>query len=432
MKKTFKNIIVQIITWEAKLVLLRYKPKIVAITGSVGKTSTKDAVYTVLSHFYKVRKSDKSFNSEIGLPLTILGCKNGWSNPVVWLENIVRGLILICLKREYPEYLVLEVGAGKPGDIKSVAPWLRPDVVVLTRFPDVPVHVEFFKGTDHIIEEKIALAEGLKENGILVLNHDDKAVLSVHHKVKRKTVSYGFSEHATYRASYPQIATHNSNGISVPYGMNFKLEYSGNTFPVNMAHIVGESHIYSGLAAIAVAGELGCDMLKATAALTDYETPRSRLAIIEGMNNSIIIDDTYNASPVAMEAAITLLQSISAKRKIAVLGDMLELGKMTEEAHRKTGVQVASVADMLVLVGPRADFIKEAALEAGFPLKELYKFDSSITAGKFLEGVIEKGDVILLKGSQGVRLERAVKAIMAHPEDAKHFLCRQEKEWEKR
>src|SRR3989344_5394923 len=131
MKKIFKQIIVLIITWQAKLILARYHPKIIAITGSVGKTSTKDAVFTVLSKFKIVRKSQKSFNSEIGLPLTILGSQNGWDDPFIWLENIIHGFYLILWKRSYPEYLILEVGAGKPGDIKkNVVPWLKTDVVI--------------------------------------------------------------------------------------------------------------------------------------------------------------------------------------------------------------------------------------------------------------------------------------------------------------
>ena len=151
MKNIFKKIIVTILTWEAKMVLRRYKPKIIAITGSVGKTSTKDAIFTVLSKFKIVRKSEKSFNSEIGLPLTIIGCPNGWSNPWTWIENIFIGLTLILWKHSYPEYLVLEVGVGKPGDIKkNVAPWLAPDIVVITRFPDKPVHVEFFHNVEAI------------------------------------------------------------------------------------------------------------------------------------------------------------------------------------------------------------------------------------------------------------------------------------------
>jgi UDP-N-acetylmuramoyl-tripeptide--D-alanyl-D-alanine ligase len=432
MKKTFKKIVVTITTWQAKLVLLRYRPKIIAITGSVGKTSTKDAIFTVLSKFKTVRKSEKSFNSEIGIPLTILGSPNGWNNPIIWLENIIHGFFLLIWKQEYPEWLVLEVGAGKPGDIKSIAPWLAPHIVVITRFPDKPVHVEFFGTAEHIIEEKSALAYALRPDGVLVLNHDDEKVYALHSKANRKTVSYGFHDNATYHATYPTYLSAEYENMTIPEGINFKLEYGGNTFPVTLPHIVGMHYVGSALAALACAHEAGCDLLQSINAITEYITPPGRLSLLEGINNSVIVDDTYNASPVATEAALDVLSDIKGKRKIAVLGDMLELGRFTEEAHRAIGEKVVGVAKILVTVGPRAKFIADGALEHGFPEKEIYIFDSSTTAAKFLESIVKKGDVILLKGSQGVRLERATEAIMAHPELKYELLCRQEKEWKHR
>ncbi len=433
MKSILKKIIIAIITWEAKLVLRRYKPKIIAVTGSVGKTSTKDALFVVLSQFKKVRKSEKSFNSEIGLPLTILGVPNGWNNFFIWFENIARGLYLIFKKHPYPEWLILDVGAGKPGDITSVAKWLAPDIVVVTRFPDKPVHVEFFGTTEKIIEEKSALAFALKKDGILVLNHDDEKVYALHEKAHRRTISYGLGEHATYRALHPMYLENKARGgISVPLGLNFKLEYSGNTFPVMLPKIIGMHYIGSVLPALAVAHEIGCDLLASIQAIADYSTPPGRLSLIEGIHNSIIIDDTYNASPVAVEAALDTLSDMLGKRKIAVLGDMLELGKFTEEAHRSIGYQVAEVAHVLVLVGPRSKFIGNGALEKGFSKKDVYHFDTADKAAEFLVGTIKKGDIVLLKGSQGVRLERATEALMAHPELKNKLLCRQEKEWKER
>ncbi len=432
MKKVFKKIVVTIVTWQARLVLARYRPKIIAITGSVGKTSTKDAIFTVLSKFKTVRKSEKSFNSEIGLPLTILGSPNGWSNPLVWLETILRGFLLILWKHSYPEWLVLEVGAGKPNDIKNVTKWLTPDIVVITRFPDKPVHVEFFGSTDKIIEEKSSLVYALRPSGTLILNHDDEKVYDLHRKSTCKTVSYGFHENATYHATHPTYQYVEVNGMSIPNGINFKLEYSGNIFPVNLPHVIGMHYVGSALAAIACAGEIGCDLLSSLNAIDEYVTPPGRLSLIEGINHSILIDDTYNASPVAMEAAIEVLKEMKGLRKIAVLGDMLELGKMTEEAHREIGEHVAKVADLLVTVGPRAKFIADGAIGKRFKKGSIYSFDKAQKAAEFLIENVKEGDVILLKGSQGTRLEKAVKAIMAHPEDASRLLARQEKEWEKR
>ena len=143
MKSILKKIISTIIKYEAVLIIKKYKPKIIAVTGSVGKTSTKDAIFAVMSSSFFVRKSEKSFNSDIGIPLTILGCPNAWFDPIKWARNIFRGLELIVFKHSYPEWLILEVGADRPGDIKEVSKWLKPNIVVLTAFAKVPVHIEF-------------------------------------------------------------------------------------------------------------------------------------------------------------------------------------------------------------------------------------------------------------------------------------------------
>lgn len=433
MKKILKKIIVTIITWEARLVVRKYKPKIIAITGSVGKTSTKDAIFVVLSKFKKVRKSEKSFNSEIGLPLTILGCPNGWDNPVTWVENIVKGLKLIFIKTSYPEYLILEVGVGKPGDIKkNVSPWLKTDIVVITRFPDKPVHIEFFGNVDSIVEEKSALAFTLKKDGILILNHDDEKVYALHGKVNRKTISYGVNENSTYHSTYISYLNSKKENEEITGGISFKLEHDGHTFPVILPNIVGEHYVGSALAAIAVSAEIGCDLLQSINYIAEYKTPAGRLSVLDGIKNSLIIDDTYNSSPVAAIAALDVLKEMKGKRKIAVLGDMLELGKFTEEEHKNLGIKASSICDILITVGPRSKFIANGAIENNFNSKNLYNFDSSKNAGNFLVDFIKNGDVVLVKGSQGVRLEKVVEEIMENKDQKDKLLCRQELEWKNR
>lgn len=430
MKNLFKKIVTFIITWEARIIVRKYKPKIIAITGSVGKTSTKDAVFTVLSKFKIVRKSEKSFNSEIGLPLTILGLPNGWSSPLIWIENILKGIWMIVWKIKYPEYLILEVGVGKPGDIKkNVLPWLKTDIVIITRFPDKPVHVEFFNSIDQIIEEKSALIYTLKKDGLLILNNDDEKVFALHEKSNNKTISFGFNENATYHATYPSYNYINDGENKVPNGINFKLEYNGNTFPVLLPNVLGLHNVYQALPAIACAHELGADLLGSVEALGEYKTPTGRLSLIEGVNDSYIIDDTYNSSPVALHAALDVLKEMEANRKIAVLGDMLELGKYTEEEHRQAGERLSKIIDILVVVGPRAKFIAEGAIDNGFKKENIYNFDSSTETGTFLESIVKKGDITLIKGSQGVRLEKAVEMIMKNKELKYKLLCRQDKEW---
>lgn len=432
MKKFFKKIIIFIITWQAKLVLARYHPKVIAITGSVGKTTTKDAIFTVLSKFKKVRKSEKSFNSEIGVPLTILGVPNAWSNIYDWIMNIIEGFSLILFKNPYPEYLVLEVGVGKPGDIKYVAPWLRPDVVVVTAFPDKPVHVEFFSNVEHIIEEKSSLVEHMRKDGTLILNHDDSKVYALHSKFNIKTISYGTNENATYRATHPMYVYKYKNGRKILNGINFKLEHAGNTFPVNLPYALGMHFVGQALASIAVASVFDCDLLKSINYISEFTPPPGRLNLIEGINDSIIIDDSYNSSPAALYAGLEVLKNMDSDRKIAVLGDMLELGKFTEEAHRSAGESLVGIADVLVTVGPRAKSIVIGATKKGLSEGSIYSFDNAYQASDFLKSFIKRGDAIFVKGSQGVRLERVVASLMLHPELKNKLLARQEKEWQER
>ncbi len=169
MKTIFKKIITYILQIESRLIIFKYKPKIIAIIGSVGKTSTKDAVYRVISDISYVRKSEKSYNSEIGLPLTILGIPNGWNNPLIWFKNILKGLWLFLAPHKYPKWLVLEVGVGKPGDMRHTASWLKTDVVIITAIGETPAHIEFFNSRKHLIEEKSKLIKTFVKSGDLIL-----------------------------------------------------------------------------------------------------------------------------------------------------------------------------------------------------------------------------------------------------------------------
>ncbi len=429
MKSLLKNIVTIIIEWEAKLILRKYKPKIIAITGSVGKTSTKDAIFAVVGDVLIARKSYKSYNSEIGLPLTILGCDNGWSNPFVWLGNIVRGFALLITREHYPQWLVLEVGADKPGDIKRAAALITPDIVVFTTFSAVPVHVEFFKSVEALFDEKANLVKALKPSGMLILNADDERVLTLRDRTKAKSITYGFKEGAMFRASNVVIAYEDDR----PIGTTFKFEYDGNVFPVVIRGVLGVQPVYSALAALSLGVYLKLNIIDMIARLSIYETPPGRMRVVPGLKGSTIIDDTYNSSPVAAEAAVDVLSGITTKgKKIAVLGDMLELGKFTENEHKKLGAQIGKTADMILAIGPRAKYIVEGALSVSMSEKNIIEFDNARVAGKYLEGIIGEGDIILAKGSQSMRVERAVEEIMAHPEDAPRVLVRQEEEWKAR
>ncbi len=429
-KQTVRSLLVRILTWESKLIIGKYKPKIVAITGSVGKTSTKDAIAHVLAPHIDLRKSQKSFNSELGVPLTIIGCNNGWNNPLKWARNIFEGLALIIFPSHYPKLLVLEIGADRPGDIKSVTQWLKPDVSVITRIGDLPVHVEFFDSPKAVAKEKAHLASAVKVSGTLILNYDDEIVRGMAEKSKVRVLTYGFMEGADIRASSDHIVYEKNGRRNEAAGITFKIDYKGNIVPVRIDGTCGHQAIYAGIAAITVGVALDLHLLPIVESLQTLDTPPGRMKLLEGIKSTVIIDDTYNSSPIALSLALYALKNIETRgRKIAVLGDMMELGKYTIEAHKAAGFEVARDADMLFAVGQRAKFIAEAARLEGMKEESIFMFDEARLAGEKLQEIIEPGDAILIKGSQYVRMERTVEEIMAKPDEKEKLLVRQEKEW---
>jgi len=428
MKNTLKKIITYILTVEAKLVLKKYKPKIVAVTGSVGKTSTKDAIYTAFLPFFHVRKSAKSYNSEIGIPVTILGVENAWSDPKKWAKNIFDGLILILFKKEYPEWLVLEIGADRPGDIEKTCKWIKPDISVITRIGSVPVHVEFYKLVEDVIKEKSFLAFAVKKDGVLILNSDDEDVLSFKEYSQARTITYGIQNSSSdVRGTYSQI-TYDENGK--PTGMSIKADVIGNSLPISVSGVLGNQHLYPALAAFAAAHSENLNLVEVASSFTKHISAPGRMNIIDGIKSSTIIDDTYNASPIALEEGINILGEVTTKgKKIAILGDMLELGKYSSSEHKRLGELVAKNFDILVAVGIRAKDYAVGALEAKMKKSNILLCDEAKDVPEITKNLIHKGDCIYIKGSQGMRMERVVKALMEHPEEASKLLVRQDEEW---
>lgn len=429
MKDILKSIVVSVLTWEAKLVLKKYKPSIIAVTGSVGKTTTKDMIYHVLHDHISIRKNQKSFNSEIGVPLTILDLPNQWGSIGGWLSNIFKGFTLLLGNHDYPEWLVLEAGVDMPGDMQRLCSWLSPDIVVVTRFPDVPVHVEHFPTPDDVIAEKRNLVRALKENGVLIVNHDDAKTRSEIVREGQKKIMYGLEYGADVQATDCAIQYKDD---SVPQGMQCRVTLQGRSVPVMLPDVVGEASVYAALAALAVGNELGVNLVWLIEALKNYTPAPGRMRLLPGVAGSTIIDDSYNSSPIALESSLKTLESITnTGRKIAVLGDMLELGEFTKSEHEKAGVQAAGMCNILMTVGIRAKDIARAAREKG--LKEVMECRDANQAGMVLKEALQEGDVVLVKGSQsGIRLEKTVKFIMEQPERAHELLVRQEEEWQKK
>lgn len=426
MKYLVRTIIIALLTLEAKFVLRKYRPKILMVTGSVGKTSTKDALYTALQNRYHVRKSEKSYNSDIGVPLTILGCPNGWNSPRAWFNNLIEGLALILLPHRYPEWLILEVGADKPGDIRSILRYVRPDVVVVTRLPDIPVHVEFYKTPQQVIEEESLPAHLLGEDGLLVLNADDSNMTELREGTRANVLTVGMHHAADVVFSNELFIEQDGK----PEGLAFHLTHQGNSAPFALMGVLGRQHVYPVALASAVAIHAGVNLVDLSESFARHETPPGRMRILKGIKGSTIIDDTYNSSPVAVEEALSALRELSVSgKRLALLGDMLELGTYSKEMHDKIGKLAGGFLDTLGTVGVRAQGIAQAALGEGMSEARVFQYEDSRKAGKEFEQFVEEGDVILIKGSQSMRMERAVKELMAEPERAEELLCRQDEVW---
>ncbi len=427
-KDLLKKTVLVLLRWEARAVLHKYNPRIIAVTGSVGKTTTKDAIYTAISSRYKAQKSQKSYNSELGVPLAILGQTSGWSSPLAWFNVLFSGLGLIVLKYNYPDWLVLEVGADHPGDIERITSWLKPDIAVVTRLSKTPVHVEFFESPEDVAREKRFLVEALSQDGVAVLNHDDEDVLSFAKYTNGSIITYGFNSGARLTVSHIDYHYENER----PAGVMFKVQSGGSSVPILLRGVLGVQPIYAVLGALAVGTAAGLNLVEMGHAFETFNSPPGRMKILGGVKGSLIIDDSYNASPVALEQALTTLKELKvAGRRVVVLGDMMELGKYSTDAHRAVGKHVAQVTDVVITVGVRARTIAETALAEGVPEDQVFQFNESCEAGKKLEHLIAQGDVVLVKGSQSSRMERVVEEVMAEPDKAAELLVRQEAKWKK-
>lgn len=426
MKTFLKACVASGIALLARAIIRKYRPQVVMVTGSVGKTSTKDALAAVLSERYFLRASEKSYNSEFGVPLTIIGSHNPWNNPSAWLRVFQEALALVMLPSHYPKLLVLEVGADSPGDLARILRIATPDLVIVTRMPDVPVHVEAYAGPQAVRDEEFAPAYALPEGAPLILSSDDPYASAMAKRLQTKVVTYGFTN-ADFTIANAHFFQEEGS-----YGMQADLVVQGIQRPMVVSGALGRPQLYAPAAAVAAACSLGMPLEEALASLSRYLPPPGRARILEGINGSLIVDDTYNSSPAAVEEALESLSLIPNRtRRIAILGDMLELGRYSMAEHERIGVLAAQKVNLLVAVGPRARAITEAAVRSGMQEEQTRFFGTSLEAAAQIPREIEAGDVILVKGSQSIRAERITEALLANPEDASK-LARQEREWKQR
>ncbi len=431
MKRKFIGFIFKAITG---LIIKKYQPKIIAITGSVGKTSAKEAIHLVFSRYFPTRKSEKNLNTEIGLPLAFIGGIEAKNNLWLWLKNIFLGLKLILFKDEnYPHFIICEMGADKPGDIKKLVALAKPRLAVVTAMGRVPVHVENYpKGIDQLVNEKAGVLKNLSKDDFAVLNFDDEKIWQMKNKTKAKVISFGFNQGADIRITDYQVKTKTvGSGFELIDGVFFRIEYRGSVVPVWLKESLGKPSAYAIAVAFACGTAFDLNIVELGNAVTEFHQEKGRMRLIEGISHSMILDDSYNAAPLAMQAALETFQGLPAKRKICVLGDMLELGRYAPVVHETIGENAAKFCDLMFFVGLKMKFAYEKALSFGYDKNRVFWFEKSVEVGHKLKNMIESGDLVLVKGSQGMRTEFVVEDLMARPEKAKDLLVRQDKEWRK-
>lgn len=425
-----KKILVANLRFLSKLILLRCKPLVIGITGSMGKTSTRDALSQVLSKKYRLGVTYKNYNNEIGLPLTIIGAKSPGRSIFGWLAVFLSALkIIIFGKSKYPEVLILEMGVDRPGDLDYLCSLAKPKIGIVTAVSYS--HLEFFGSLEKIKKEKETLIKHLDQSGLAVLNYDNKLSREMAETSPAKVISYGLEDGADLQAQ--DIVYNFTKGDYELTGINFKLNFAGSIVPVFMKNIISPASIYAALAAAACGLELGINLIDVASSLADFSSPKGRMNVLAGINHSFIIDDTYNSSPEPCLAALDVLGKMKKENeanKYAILGDMLEIGDYSKQAHELVAKKILETKiDYLITVGERSKEIAKIANEKGLAKENIYSFENSYQVGGFMINRIKAGDLILVKGSQGVRMERVVKELMIEKDRASELLVRQGKDW---
>jgi UDP-N-acetylmuramoyl-tripeptide--D-alanyl-D-alanine ligase len=356
--------------------------KVIGITGSVGKSTTKELVAEVLSQRYRTLKNLGNLNNEIGLPLTLLSLTEGH------------------------ERAVLEMGFYVPGEIRFLCELAQPVIGVVTNVGTV--HAERAGTIETIARGKAELVEALPPAGIAILNYDDPRVRAMAAQSKARVFFYGLDPAADLWADEVE-----SLGLE---GIRFQLHYRGEVLHLRVP-MIGQHSVHTALRAAAVGLVDGLTWQEIVAGLHS-STTQLRLVAVRTASGALILDDTYNASPESTLAALNLLAELDAgkgrlARRVAVLGDMLELGQYERQGHEMVGVRAAEVVSELVTVGPRAHIIAEAAKSAGLRRKAIKEFEATAQAVTYLQENLHENDIVLVKGSHGMRMDHIVAALEA-------------------
>ena len=358
----------------AKNAIQERKIQVIGITGSIGKTTTKEFLASILKRKYKLMKSEGNFNNHIGVPLSILK-----------------------LQKEH-ELAVLEMGMSAPGEIKVLTDIAPPDVSIITNIH--PVHMEFFESLDKIALAKKELLDGTKPQGTAVLNRDNKLVRKISKDFKGEKIYFGLNSASDIRAENIR-----RQGMD---GMTIDLVYGSEKINLFLPFIY-ESYLYNFLAAAAAAYIFSLPLESIKKSAKNLHPYLMRGSILHLKDNITLIDDSYNSNPSALESSLKSIADLSQGRKVAVLGDMLELGKRENRYHLEAGELVARLGyGLLITIGSLGKKIAEGASGSGMDKTKIHSFQDSNEAASKIAPLLIHGDIVLIKGSRGIKTEKII------------------------
>jgi UDP-N-acetylmuramyl pentapeptide synthase len=435
MKEFFKRIVIFTISSLAHIQYLISKPLVIGITGSVGKTSTREAIYMLLYSVYgdSAIQAQKNYNGDIGLPLTFLQKKTGFSNPIEWFKIIftsINEIFISLIKKNrgnsnYPKYIVAEYGVDHPGEMDDQLKVALPDIAVVTKI--ALVHTQEFGSINNIVTEKGKIIKCLSKESIAILNYDDVNVRKLGKNTRAKRIFFGRQQKGVDIGFSGLKETTNGIELNIHDSVNRKKEKL-------TIKILGSYGAYIILPAIAIGIQFGRPLKEIVGILKEYKPPKGRMRILPGIINSIIIDGSYNASPVTMSAAIQTSRIFKKMNRILFLGDMRELGKLESDEHKKIAKLIKKYGNYAVLVGPLMErYTKVELLKLGYPPDRIFTTLDSTEAGRYISKIIKSSKdrtVVICKGSQNnIRLEKGIKLFFDPKGNAHNELTRQDDQW---
>ncbi len=416
---------IKILNILAKRIISKYNPVVIGITGSVGKSSARHVIYEMLKKKYKVFCNRSKQKTDINIPLAIIGIdkvENGTLRE--FIKIMLKAIKIIASKSDYPEILILEMGIERPQDMKKMLDIVKPNIAIMTNFSNPPPHVEYFKSEKHLFREKSLLFKSLGKKDLAVINFDDEHSKDIAENSKSKIATFGFGDKAGIKAEEIFAGEHKWKIENGKTGISFKVFCKGTTVPFRIPYVIGRGYIYAVLAAVAVGEHLKMNLVEMSETLSKYNPLAGRMKLIKGIRNSMIIDDSFGASPSSTMAALETFEKVTADRKILILGDMLELGEYRETGNKIIGKKVPESADLLFAFGENSRIVCKEAKKNGMAEDKIFYFENMDELIGKIKETIKSDDIILIKGSREMRMERVVKEIMNDPEKADELLVK--------